>query len=836
MLKKLQIISFLLCIFTLNVYSNESAGGLLFTSSAEKVDKRTSMVVFGEKRLKLTDSFELSFDLSILDTKQFGHIFRLINEQKKEIEFVFVNFYGIDNMYLDFHSPITHKSVQIPISKKTIEQKEILNIYIQFDLKQDKASIRLRDSVYTCSPIGLENPSSLQFAFGLYGLNLDVPQMMIRNLRIDGKNGKPYYFPLKESSGDFAHDESGKVKATVKNPEWIVNKHFYWEKKSSFKVRNKAFVTYNENENRLLFINQDSIISYLPSIDKVETTALNEIPRDIEIADAVFNPFLSQVIIFGADSVRTFNKSVDVSNKIFINYLNPKQGRNLLHHNNFFSSSGELYRFGGFGNYTYSDKISLLNRECLEWEEPEFSGDKITPRFYSASGSGVNPDEILIFGGFGNETGKLEHVGHNLYDLYQLNLDERKIKKLWELRESPKNEFVPGNNLIVSKDKFYFYALCFAQHQSNSYGYLQRFNLKNGLYETVSDSLSLTSEDMNTTVNLFYNRQLNEFYVVVSEFLNVEETNFEVYSLLSPPILKSELENPGFFRTTKLILFVVFGMIGLLAVLLLYRYFSNKNKEKAFTVSKELITQSIGSDNYSHKNSAVYLFGNFTAFDKKGTDISYRFSAKLKAMFIIILLFTKDESKISTEKLTSYLWPDKDTVEAKNIRGITINRLRNILVDMDGITLVHENSHWYFELTEAFYSDYREYNSLFSQLKEASKETFLDLMNQINPIISKGPFLINCQDEVIEKYKSDEEEKLEIILREYIFNLNAEKDYKQIIQISSAYFAAEPINNEIMEICYRAYTKLGKKEEAKAFFNNYKKTYKMMTGEEYKGI
>ena len=86
MLKKLQIISFLLCIFTLNVYSNESAGGLLFTSSAEKVDKRTSMVVFGEKRLKLTDSFELSFDLSILDTKQFGHIFRLINEQKKAVK------------------------------------------------------------------------------------------------------------------------------------------------------------------------------------------------------------------------------------------------------------------------------------------------------------------------------------------------------------------------------------------------------------------------------------------------------------------------------------------------------------------------------------------------------------------------------------------------------------------------------------------------------------------------------------------------------------------------------------------------------------------------------
>src|SRR5690606_20444448 len=140
-------------------------------------------------------------------------------------------FYGTDNMYLDFHSPITHESVKIPITKEDIDKKVTLHFDMKFDLKNDKVTIKLRDTAYTCSPVGLEDPSFLQFAFGLYGLNLDVPQMLIRNLRIQSEKGKSFYFPLEEPEGEIAYDKISKAKARVKNPGWIINKHYYWEKK-----------------------------------------------------------------------------------------------------------------------------------------------------------------------------------------------------------------------------------------------------------------------------------------------------------------------------------------------------------------------------------------------------------------------------------------------------------------------------------------------------------------------------------------------------------------------------------------------------------------------------
>ncbi len=833
--KRLNIIILFSCFCFLFSHSEESAGGLLFTSSSEKVDKRTSMCIFGDKLQRIEDSFNISFDLSIWDIKQFGHIFRVINEQKKEVEFVFVNFYGIDNMYLDFHSPITHKSVQIPITRESIERKELLHLDITFDLKEDKASIALNNKFYTCAPVGLTNPSFLQFAFGLYGLNLDVPQMLIRNLRIKMAKDKTRYFPLKESAGEFAYDETGKIKAHVKNPEWIVNKHYYWQKKSTFNVKNNAFVTFDDKNNRILIVTNDSIFSYNPINNTKKGIALTGMPENFNLVDAICDTSGNQCYLFGADS-SAISKSIVLTENLTVNYINSSGRKNLLHHNSFFSSNDYLYQFGGYGDHTYSDKLSLFNKENLNWEVVSLAGDKITPRYYSASGDGVHPDEKLIFGGFGNETGKQEHGGHNLYDLYVLNLAKKTISNVWSLNETPKSEFIAGNNLILDKDKTHFYVFCYAHHMSKSIGHLYRFNLKDGSYEIVSDSVHITSEDMNTSVNLLYNKQMNEFYVVVKE-LSDNKTTIKNYTLLSPPITKSQLEN--FVPDKRSGLTVTLGALLLVILILAFRFwfFSKKKNvnEKMINISTNLKPfENLASESKLIRQSAVYVFGNFTAFDNKGTDISYRFSMKLKTLFALILLYSSKETGISTEKLTSSMWPDKDLNEAKNIRGVTINRLRSILADMDGIMLVHENSHWHFTFDSNFYCDYVEYSSLINRLRNPDHESYNLLIEQLVAIVSNGGFLLNIQDQIIENYKSNEEEKIEIILSEYIQFLYRDKQYKKIIHTSSVFFAVEPIDEKILDICLKSYNKLGRNDEAKVFLSNYKKTYKMMTGTDYK--
>jgi two-component SAPR family response regulator len=833
-LKKIYIIV-ICCICPFLAYPEGAPGGLLFTSSAEKVDNRTSLVLFGDEPEKFEDSFTVGFDLSIWDANQFGHIFRVINQQKQEVEFVFVNFYGINRMYLDFHSPITHKSVQIPISKENIDKKEILHLDILFDIKEDKVNITLRDSVYTCSPVGLKNPSFLQFAFGLYGLNLDVPQMLIRNLHIRESKGKSFLFPLGESKGGFAYDRTGTVKAPVKNPVWTMDKHFYWQAKSKFNFKNKANVAYDETNNRILFISADTILCYYPRYDNTESHKAGNILSGLKMNDVIYNPYSNLWHILG-DAIPD-SSTIILPDDLTLTFLNFSDERNSLHHNNFFSSTGGLYQFGGAGNHLYSNKISCYNNQKKQWEFVDFYGDAMTPRFYAAVGEGVHPDEKLIFGGFGNETGKQEHGGHNLYDLHLLNLRQKTVRKLWELREIPKVEFIPGNNLILSEDKKYFYALCYAHHVPNTTGYLYRFDLQNGSYDIMSDSVNFISEDTNTSVNLFYNKQMNEFYAIIREFSDKNETHVQVYSLLSPPITKSRLEDYIPIRELYWTLPWIIIPVAVLfvACLLLFFFYRRRKQRKEKAESSRLSHEDEQGHEQDRKvqKSAVYIFGNFTVYDKKGIDISNRFSMKVRAVFSLLLLYTNKDTGISTEKLTLKMWPDKILNEAKNVRGVTINRLRNIIEDIDGISLVHQNSQWFFTFEPPFYCDYLEYSGILHQLY-SDTEAYPALMEQLVDILCRGMFLSGVHDAGIDDKKSKEEEKVVQLLKDYIIYLYQEKQYQKIVLIAATFFMIDPLNEEILDICMKSCNKLGKKSEAKALFKSYKRTHEMLTGEVYK--
>lgn len=835
-IKKLKII-LVFCTCVLYAFSEESAGGLLFTSSAEKVDKRTSLVLFGNKLQKFQNSFDISFDLSIWDSNQFGHIFRVIDNKGQEVEFVFVNFYGIDKMYLDFHSPITHKSVQIPITKESIDNKEILHLDIHFDLEKDAASILLKDSVYTCAPIGLENPSSLLVAFGIYGLNLAAPQMLVRNLHIQAANKKSFFFPLKESKGDYAYDEAGKVKAFVKNPEWVINKHYYWQSKSVFKVDDAACVSYDEGNNRILIIDKDSLICYYPRYERVESYFLGNMLNGFKMNDAIYDPLSNRYCVLGIANNKL--QPINLSNDLSIDFLNLTNETNLQHHNNFFSESGDLYQFGGYANHTYSNKIFLYDKDKQEWVYSNFTGDEITPRLFSAVGDGILPDEKLIFGGFGNETGKQEHGGHNLYDLYSLDVKQKKVTNLWQIKDVPKMEFISGSNLVLSDDKTCFYALCYAHHIPNTMGYLYRFNIQDGSYDIMSDSISLISEDMNTSVNLFYNKQIKEFYAVIREFFEDRNTTIvKIYSLQSPPVSKAELDNAGPGRLYVFILLAV-GVIFLSLLVFALVKFRRKERQEKKQIESLQSLQSLEEDKSDKriKQSAVYVFSNFTVYDKNGTDISYRFSMKLRTLFALVLLNTNKDTGISTERLTSILWPDKEINEAKNIRGITIHRLRGILPDIEGISLIHQNSQWFFVFDEElFYCDYLEYSSIMKELQELTflQDSYNDLMERLITILNNGAFLANIQDTGIDNFKSKEEDKIEQLLKSYISHLYREKQYQKVISVAPVFFMVEPLDDEVLDICLKSYKKMNKKQELKLFLKNYKKTYEMMTGEEFK--
>lgn len=829
-IKKIVLGIFMSLYCSIFLFSEELTHGILFRSSAEPVSNRTSLSLFDKKLQKFEDEFSISFELSIWDIKQFGYILRIINEENQEVDFVFVNFRGEDDLYLDFHSPITHNSVSIPIDKDDLYERRWLPVKITFDLKLDQAVVLFKERLYTCKSIGFKNPSKLKFVYGLHGLNLDVPQMVVRDIHIEKKKNPAFRFPLDESKGNEIYDISGKRYGNAKNPEWIIDRHHFWQKETVFHPENVGGITYDSGKNRIIIFTTDSALIYFPQYKQRKGFRIKDLPLKPGSAEAIYCPAENKSYLYTLGDTLSGHPTLAIVDMLdySVELKYPVMDSELSHHNVFSGKEGRSpYIFGGYGKYTYSNKFFTYNPDLDVWEEVDFTGDSILPRFFSAFGEGFTSSQKLIMGGFGNESGKYEYGGRHLYDLLCVDLDTKVVKKMWEIEEVASG-VVPCSNLILNKAKTHLYTLCYAHHRPESALRLYRFSVSDGSYDVVSDSIPLDTENPKTTVYLFFNELMQEFYSVVKEFDNENNSSIFIYSLLAPPVSESELKSEE--KVFFLWVLWVSVIVGLLFVIYILRKKQNikQRKLKESVLSKEYFPEPVVK-----KMNALYVLGDFTVYDKKGTDISYRFSSKLKSLFALILLNSKADTGISTEMMTSELWPDKDSASAKNTRGVTINRLRSILADMEGITLIHQNSKWFFSFENAFYCDYIECEKIMDRLdrEEKSKDEY---MHELLHILKRGALFPNLQESWIDAFKRNFENNAEKILRESILELYENKKYAQLIQYSELYFIIDPLNEEIMNLCLKAFQKIGKSDQALVLYNKFVSNYRDSMGEDPK--
>jgi two-component SAPR family response regulator len=783
--------------------------------------------VFGSKFQEFKDEFSIRFNLSICDIKQFGYILRVLTNENQEVDLVFVNFKGEDDLYLDLHSPITHSSVQMPIHKNDIYERRGIPLEIFFDLKADKAEIMFKNKRFSCNPIGLKNPSKLKFVFGLYGLNLDVPSMVIRDIIIEEKGEKSEVFPLNEFTGDDVHNIHKRRIGTVKNPEWMINRHHFWQERMRLNVNSTAGITYNSINNQILFFKNDSVFTYTPQYERFERKKLNVLSPQTIIKEAAFSSgenkaFIHAVNMSDSDKFRSAIAAISMDDeatslrKFFME-------SDLFHSNLFFDErSNTPFIFGGLEKYTYSNKLLKYDHAAEEWEMMQFTGDSILPRFLAAIGAGITSSELLLFGGFGNESGKLEYGGKSLYELFAINLDKEEIIKKWENTTITSN-LTPCSNLILDKSKQGFYTLCYPYHQGNSTIQLFKFNLSDGSYRIVSDFIPLANRDMNTTVQLFFSELMQEYYAVVKESISEENYLIRIYSLLSSPVSKAELLT---YQTHWPIQWIMLSIVVILAGLWLFlskKKLNKKGQTSFYTKDSTPMLPPI-------TKNAIYLFGDFAAYNKEGQDISYRFSSKIKSLFTLIFFHSKEGSGISTEKMTFLLWPDKDPNNAKNIRGVTINRLRNIICEFDGITLVYINSKWFFKFDSSFYCDYISYEKELHQLlmHPESKDKG---MARILQILRRGVLLPSLQERWSDAFKHDFEDIAERILLEYITQLFEKKLYSKFILFSELYLNIDPLNEDVMNLCLKAFQKIGKSEQALVLYNKFVANYRNLMGE-----
>src|ERR1700744_4805523 len=305
------------------------------------------------------------------------------------------------------------------------------------DLKNDKVSVYINGVVYKADKLGFRDQIPGNLVFGKNQYYTEVPNMAIKNLTV-GDGQKNYSFPLDEWKGNQLHDQNGEITGMVENPVWRINESYFWKPVYTQFFKEVAGLNFNTLDQSLFIFKKDSLITFDPELKRPTVTSYkNKLPVSLVLGKSIFNSKENKCYIYelfdiskGMPSVASLNMDRgDLRWEIIGKTILPQQRH---HHNVFYDLKQDtFYMFGGYGGYKYYNTFLKYDKTADHWEQVVFKGDTIMPRFFAATGNSDNPDELFLFGGYGNESGNQVVGGKQFYDLYRINLKDHTIKKCW---------------------------------------------------------------------------------------------------------------------------------------------------------------------------------------------------------------------------------------------------------------------------------------------------------------------------------------------------------------------------------------------------------------------
>lgn len=830
MLWSVRSVCLLLLIFNFFPSRAASPGGLKFHGSEQPINQRTSFNVFGDKDITFSGAFDIEFSLSLYPASEFGYILRVKNKQSNRIYNLFYDGQG-NQLTFKLNEEGKSNLIVANVDKSALPNMHWFTMRISFDLENDSIKLTINEKTFSAGNQQLPNTYDPIILFGRSDHIIDVPSFAIRGLSV-GK-AERFSFTLNESKGNVVHDQSGEAFGSVSNPEWLVNDSYHWRHKTSFYSPSVAGANYNPEKKEIYYFNNDTLRVYNVISGNIDIKVFPEkCPVELILGTNFIDPGNNRLYSYEAYNEEYVGPTIarlDLDTYEWTAESSEQLPSPLHHHASYFDSvTSRFTLFGGFGRMRYSKDFFTYDLNKQDWvtmEEPK--GDFLSPRYFCSMGYLKKNNSIYIFGGMGNESGEQTVGRQYYYDLHKIDLNTNEITKLWEI-EWKQNNMVPVRGMVILNDSS-FYTLCYPEHFSESLLQLYRFSMTDGRYEILGDSIPIRSDKIATNANLYYDNSLNNLYAVVQEFDDDISSSVHIYSLSFPPITASQLASysPDKRKYSLALILLISGLtIGV--GYFLYRKFTHtdvKLDQRAQGL-EEADVEIVPSVSPVRPN-AIYLFGEFTVRDRKNRDVTYMFSAQLKQIFCLILQYTTTEGGISSQRLSNILWPDKPPDKVKNSRGVTINHLRKVLSELDGIELVHEKGNFKLDQTDAFYCDYTRCVEIISAHETARHR------DELVEILSRGKFLQLSDHPLFDAFKEELEKKLEpALLLEVEKSYQAEL-YKSTIILAEGIFNIDPLNDAALSFQVKAMQKLKKEDDARIRYKGFAIEYKKAMGTDY---
>ena len=807
-------------------FSASADRGLMIKGNYYPMEQRTSVNISGLPKIlntKVKSKLVTNFDFKVSEHLSSGDMFRI--KFRNPNYTLTLNHRVIGNNVLEFRLNIEgQRNLAVITLNKDAIGYNWLHTQISLDVVNNQLIWQLQDKQLVAKIDLTKGFEASDITLGKDGYYVDVADFYVRNMNIK-RDDKSILIPFDESKDNILHANDGSKVGSLTNPNWLINQSYYWKKTGQTSLAEIGGIQFDEKNGRFIIYCKDYLEFYdIASKKFVRRKFKRKFPLTMLLGTSYIAN--NKLVIYEVNNLPNGTPNVvtiDLNTLDFSVNSDHQLPMQLHHHIGFINKENDYVLFGGFGNDRYSNTFVRFSAKKSQWDTLAIKGDRISPRYFTSGYYNKVANKAYIFGGMGNDEGDKTLGREYFYDFYEVDLNSRVSKKLWQLKWKDR-DLVPTRNLVRT-DEHGFYVLMYPEYVPKSQLQLYRFSLNTPKIEKLGSLIPIKSGKIKTSANLFFDEQQNSFYAVTQVYDEAETSSqLSIFELKAPPVGLAQLDQYN-SNTSPKWMYIIVGALLLGGSIVLIRYFKKKSNQQEALKEDDLVTSETDlGDHYDFpKQNAVFLFGTFKVYDNKGREISHLFSNRLRQLFVFFLLHEKN-SGITSAEISKNFWPDKSLSESKNIRGVSINQLRKILSGLHGVELKFD--HHYYELVLGdTYVDYYRFKTL------SAKEN--TLLPELSGIISNGNFLESLKGEMFDDAKQAVEIVEAKLLYEAMSTAFIQKKFTLITHLAKKSYQIDPFNAETLKFELKAWQKMGNQQQAKVAYDRFCERYLLLMGEKF---
>jgi two-component SAPR family response regulator len=236
----------------------------------------------------------------------------------------------------------------------------------------------------------------------------------------------------------------------------------------------------------------------------------------------------------------------------------------------------------------------------------------------------------------------------------------------------------------------------------------------------------------------------------------------------------------------------------------------------------------------SDGRAAIHVFGRFRLVDARMKDWADEFPPKLRELFLFLLLRTMTSGRqpagVTTTELTAALWPENDASSAKNVRGVSIKRLRDSLENIGGMSVVHADSYWRMEVNDSIGCDLRDLMYLLHDPRSGLTRGDVGEVERFLPIIQRGHLLAGEDCPWLDGIRADVSRSIVEAIARLLRANGSSIPLEALADLADAGLFHEPVNEEFLARKLEVLTALGRHGAAKVAYDAFAEEYAEIAG------